>query len=93
MGQTLKLATKALVATGALVLAASCSSTSPVYSVVPDQKPSQEEIAMLTQLQATDTTALASADPAALQAANIQTSQANDMATDLSVAIDRKSVV
>ena len=84
MGQTLKLATKALMATGALVLAASCSSTAPVYSVVPDQKPNQEEIAQLTQLQATDTTALASADPAALQAANIQPV---DMATDLSVAM------
>lgn len=81
MGRTLKLATKAFMATGAMVLAASCSSTAPVYSVVPSQKPSQEEIAMLTQLQATDTTALASPDTVALQ------SQPMDMATDRSVAM------
>ena len=81
MGQTLKLATKAFLATGAMVLAASCSSTAPVYTVVPTQKPSQEEIAMLTQLQATDTTALASPDTVALQA------QPTDMATDRTVAM------
>lgn len=81
MGQTLNLATKAFMATGAMVLAASCSSTAPVYSVVPEQKPAQEEIAQLVQLQATDTTALASADPAALQ------TQPVDMATDRSVAM------
>jgi soluble lytic murein transglycosylase-like protein len=81
MGQTLKLATKAFLATGAMVLAASCSSTAPVYTVVPTQKPSQEEIAMLTQLQATDTTALASPDAVALQA------QPTDMATDRTVAM------
>jgi soluble lytic murein transglycosylase-like protein len=81
MGQTLKLATKAIMATGVMVLAASCSSTVPVYSVVPQQKPTQEEIAMLTQLQATDTTAMASVDPAALQ------TQPIDMATDRSVAM------
>ena len=81
MGQTLKRATKAFVATGTLVLAASCSSTAPVYSVVPSQKPSQEEIAMLTQLQATDTTALASPDTLALQ------TRPTDMATDRTVAM------
>jgi len=81
MGQTLKRATSAFVATGALVLAASCSSTAPVYSVVPTQKPSQEEIAMLTQLQATDTTALATPDTLALQ------TQPTDMATDRTVAM------
>jgi soluble lytic murein transglycosylase-like protein len=81
MGQTLKLATKAFMATGALVLAASCSSTAPVYTVVPTQKPSQEEIAMLNQLQATDTTALANPDTIALQAQPI------DMATDRTVAM------
>lgn len=81
MGQTLKLATKAILATGAMVLAASCSSTAPVYTVVPTQKPSQEEIAMLTQLQATDTTALASPETVALQA------QPTDMATDRTVAM------
>jgi soluble lytic murein transglycosylase-like protein len=81
MGQTLKLATKAIVATGAVVLAASCSSTAPVYTVVPTQKPSQEEIAMLTQLQATDTTALATPETVALQA------QPTDMATDRSIAM------
>jgi soluble lytic murein transglycosylase-like protein len=81
MGQTLKRATKAFVATGALVLAASCSSTAPVYTVVPTQKPSQEEIAMLTQLQATDTTALARPDTLALQ------TQPTDMATDRTVAM------
>ena len=81
MGQTLKRATNAFVATGALVLAASCSSTAPVYSVVPTQKPSQEEIAMLTQLQATDTTALATPATIALQ------TQPTDMATDRTVAM------
>ena len=81
MGQSLKLATKAFMATGALVLAASCSSTSQVYSVVPAQKPTQEEIAMLTQLQATDTTALANPDTVAQQ------TQPIDMATDRSVAM------
>jgi soluble lytic murein transglycosylase-like protein len=81
MGQTLKLATKAFMATGALVLAASCSTTTPVYSVVPTQKPSQEEIAMLTQLQATDTTALANPDTIAQQM------QPMDMATDRTVAM------
>ena len=81
MGQTLKLATKAFMATGALVLAASCSSTAPVYTVVPTQKPTQEEIAMLNQLQATDTTALASPDTVALQ------TQPSDMATDRTVAM------
>lgn len=81
MGQTLKLATKAFMATGALVLAASCSSTAPVYTAVPSQKPTQEEIAMLNQLQATDTTALASPDAMALQ------TQPSDMATDQSVAM------
>lgn len=80
MGQTLKLATKAFLATGAMVLAASCSSTTPVYSVVPTQKPSQEEIAMLNQLQATDTTALASPD-------TIAQTQSTDMATDRTVAM------
>jgi soluble lytic murein transglycosylase-like protein len=80
MGQTLKLATKAFLATGAMVLAASCSSTTPVYSVVPTQKPSQEEIAMLNQLQATDTTALASPD-------TIAQAQSTDMATDRTVAM------
>lgn len=81
MGQTLKRATNAFVATGALVLAASCSSTAPVYSVVPTQKPSQEEIVMLTQLQATDTAALATPATIALQ------TQPTDMATDRTVAM------
>jgi soluble lytic murein transglycosylase-like protein len=81
MGQSLKLATKAFMATGALVLAASCSTQSQVYSVVPTQKPTQEEIAMLTQLQATDTTALANPDTAALQTRPL------DMATDRTVAM------
>ncbi|MGV3548861.1 transglycosylase SLT domain-containing protein [Rhizobium sp.] len=81
MGHSLKLATKAFMATGALVLAASCSSTPQVYSVVPTQKPTQEEIAMLTQLQATDTTALASPDTVAQQ------TQPIDMATDRTIAM------
>lgn len=81
MGQTLKLATRALMATGALVLAASCSSTAPVYTAMPQQKPTQEEIAVLNQLQATDTTALASPDTVALQA------ESADMATDRTVAM------
>ena len=75
MGQTLKLATKAFMATGAMVLAASCSSTAPVHTAVP----AQEETATLTQLRATDTTAMASAD-------TLQT-QPLDMATDRSVAM------
>lgn len=80
MRQKLKLATQVGLVTGAMVLVASCS-TAPVYSVVPKSKPSQEEIAMLTQLQATDTTALASAENAPLQL------QPADMATDRSVAM------
>jgi len=80
MGNNLKLATKAFMATGAVILAASCSST-PIYSVVPEQKPSQEEIAMLTQLQATDTTALAAVDPTMMQ------TQPMDYATDRTVAM------
>jgi soluble lytic murein transglycosylase-like protein len=80
MGNTLKLATKAFMATGALVLAASCSTTAPVYSVVPSQKPNQEEIAMLSQLQVTDTTALANPDTVAQL-------QPIDMATDRTIAM------
>ena len=81
MGQTLKLATKALMATGALVLAASCSSTVPVQTAVPETKPAQEETALLTERQATDTVALASTDPATLQ------TQPVDMATDRTIAM------
>ena len=80
MGQTLKLATQIGLVTGTMFMVASCS-TAPVYSVVPQTKPSQEEIAMLTQLQATDTTALASAEDVSLQAQPI------DMATDQTVAM------
>jgi len=80
MRDKLKLATRVGLITGAMILVASCS-TAPVYSVVPTSKPSQEEIAMLTQLQATDTTALASAENAPLQL------QSSDMATDRSVAM------
>lgn len=75
MGQTLKRATTALLATGTLALMASCSSTVPVQTAVPSPKPSQEEIAVLNQLSATDTTALASAEAA------------SDLATDQSVAM------
>jgi len=81
MGQNLKLATKSFMATGAMILAASCSSTAPIYSAVPQQRPSQEEIAMLTQLQATDTTALAAVDPTMMQ------TQPMDYATDRTVAM------
>jgi soluble lytic murein transglycosylase-like protein len=80
MGQTLKLATQVGLVTVTVMMVASCS-TAPVYSVVPQSKPSQEEIAMLNQLQATDTTALASAENAPLQL------QPSDMATDRSVAM------
>jgi soluble lytic murein transglycosylase-like protein len=66
--------------TGAMVLVASCS-TAPVYTVVPQTKPSQEEIALLTQLQATDTIALASANSLPLE------TQPADMATDRSIAM------
>lgn len=86
MGQTLKLATKAFMATGAMVLAASCSSTVPVQTAVPQTKPAQEEIALLMQQQATDTVALANTDAAGTDTAALQT-QPVDMATDRTVAM------
>lgn len=55
MRQNLKLATQIALVSGTMCLTASCT-TSKVYSVVPEQKPSAEEIAMLTSLQQTDTT-------------------------------------
>jgi soluble lytic murein transglycosylase-like protein len=91
MIQNIKLAKQIAVVSGIMGALASCT-TAKVYSVVPPAKPSTEEIAMLTQLQQTDTTALApaNADPNATAAA-LQTSPMGmapvDMATDKSVAM------
>jgi soluble lytic murein transglycosylase-like protein len=82
MRQNIKLAKQIAVVSGIVGALASCQS-SKVYSVVPPTKPSTEEIAMLTQLQQTDTTALA---PANVDAAALQTTPI-DMATDKSVAM------
>lgn len=86
MTKKIKLAKQIAVVSGIMGALASCT-TSKVYSVVPAEKPSTEEIAMLTQLQQTDTTALApaNADPNATTAA-MQTSPV-DMATDKSIAM------
>lgn len=81
MGQTLKLATKAIMASGAMVLAASCSTTAPGKMARAKQNPTQVQVSQLVQLQTTSTTALASADPAAVQM------QPVDLATDRSVAM------
>lgn len=93
MRENIKLASRIAMVSGIMGALASCT-TSKVYSVVPADKPSTEEIAMLTQLQQTDTTALAPANadpnatvtamqttPAAVQATPV------DMATDKSVAM------
>jgi soluble lytic murein transglycosylase-like protein len=79
MKQNLKLATQVVLVSGTVCLTASCT-TSKVYSVVPQDKPSAEEIAMLTTLQQTDTTALAT------QTAAIDFKPV-DLATDRSVAM------
>ena len=93
MRKKVKLAKRIAVVSGIMGALASCT-TSKVYSVVPADKPSTEEIAMLTQLQQTDTTALApaNADPNMMTAAMQPTPavmQTNpvDMATDKSVAM------
>jgi soluble lytic murein transglycosylase-like protein len=81
MRQNLRLATQIALVTGTVCMAASCSTTSRVYAVVPAQKPSAEEIAQIEQLQQVDTTALASAESTPLNL------QPVDMATDRSVAM------
>jgi soluble lytic murein transglycosylase-like protein len=81
MRQNLKLATRIALVSGTVCMAASCSTTSRVYAVVPQQKPSAEEIAQIEQLQQVDTTALASAETTPLNL------QPVDMATDRSVAM------
>jgi soluble lytic murein transglycosylase-like protein len=81
MRQKLKLATQIALVTGTVCMAASCSTTSRVYAVVPAEKPSAEEIAQIEQLQQVDTTALASAETTPLPL------QPVDMATDKSVAM------
>lgn len=82
MKQKLKLATQIAFVTGCVCFTASCSTTSaPVYSAVPEQKPSAEEIAMLTTLQQTDTSGLATADMADDGFKPV------DLATDKSVAM------
>lgn len=80
MRQNLKLATQIALVSGTVCLAASCT-TSKVYSVVPQQKPSTEEIAQITQLQQTDTSALATSETAQLNV------QPVDLATDRTVAM------
>jgi soluble lytic murein transglycosylase-like protein len=82
MKQKLKLATQIAFVTGCVGFTASCSTTSaPVYSAVPEQKPSAEEIAMLTTLQQTDTSGLATAEMADDGFKPV------DLATDKSVAM------
>ncbi|WP_343229067.1 transglycosylase SLT domain-containing protein [Rhizobium setariae] len=78
MREKIKLAGQMAIASGTLVLLASCT-TAKVYSVVPADKPSTEEIAMLTTLQATDTSGLASTEMASVDM------QPVDMATDKSI--------
>jgi len=80
MRQNLKLATQIALVSGTVCLAASCT-TSKVYSVVPQDKPSSEEIAQLTTLQQTDTSALATVETAPIEF------QPVDLATDKSVAM------
>jgi soluble lytic murein transglycosylase-like protein len=77
MRKNLKLATQIALVIGAMGLTASCT-TSKVYSVVPEQKPSAEEIAMLTNLQQTDTTTV--------ETATIEFKPV-DLATDRTVAM------
>jgi soluble lytic murein transglycosylase-like protein len=81
MTHYLKLATQIALVTGTVCMAASCSTTSRVYTVVPAQKPSAEEIAQIEQLQQVDTTALASTETTPLNL------QPVDMATDKTVAM------
>jgi soluble lytic murein transglycosylase-like protein len=80
MIENVKLATQIAVFTGTMCLAASCT-TAKVYSVVPEQKPSAEEIAMLATVQQTDTRALASVDTASLDLKPV------DLATDKTTAM------
>lgn len=61
-------------------MAASCT-TSKVYSVVPQNKPSAQEIAQITQLQQVNTTALASVETTPIEFTPV------DLATDKSVAM------
>jgi len=81
MNNNLKLATQIALVTGTVCMAASCSTTSHSYAVVPAQKPSSEQVAQVTRLQHVDTTALASADTMPM------TLQPVDLATDKSVAM------
>jgi soluble lytic murein transglycosylase-like protein len=80
MRQKIKLAKQIAVVSGIMGVLASCT-TAKVYSVVPQTKPSTEEIAMLTQLQATDTSALATSETAMIDTTPV------DMATDKSIAM------
>lgn len=80
MRQNIKLARQIAVVSGIMGALASCT-TSKVYSVVPPAKPSTEEVAMLSQLQQTDTSGLATTETAAAPMTPI------DMATDKSVAM------
>jgi soluble lytic murein transglycosylase-like protein len=81
MRQYLKLATQIALVSGTVCMAASCTTSSRVYAVVPAQKPSAEEIAQIEQLQQVDTTALASTETVPLNV------QPVDMATDKTVAM------
>jgi soluble lytic murein transglycosylase-like protein len=79
MRKNLKLATQIALVTGTVCMTASCT-TSRVYAVVPQQKPSAEEIAQLTALQQTDTSGLT------VETAQIEFKPV-DLATDRSVAM------
>ncbi|MDB5526399.1 MAG: hypothetical protein JWM58_4162 [Rhizobium sp.] len=81
MRKNLKLAIQIALVSGTMCLTASCT-TSKVYSVVPEQKPSAEEIAMLTTLQQTDTSGLTTTN----ETATIDVKPV-DLATDKSIAM------
>ena len=81
MTKNLKLATQIALVTGTVCMAASCSTTSHNYAVVPAKKPATVQTAQVTQLQHVDTTALASPDMMPM------TIQPVDLATDKTVAM------
>lgn len=80
MRQNIKLATQIALVSGTVCMAASCA-TQQAYSVVPEQKPSTEEIAQITRLQQTDTSALATTETAQIEVRPV------DLATDRTVAM------
>lgn len=80
MRQNLKLATQIALVSGTVCLAASCTTSSRVYAVVPTEKPSAAEIAQLTQLQQVDT------GGQTVETAQIEFKPV-DLATDKSIAM------